>query len=420
MWNIMKIRKITRITNAILILLWLLVGCVLDSSNPPRNGSSGVFEQEFLTVSPQTAHTENTRETEILSASTSGVTGTPASTSTSPSVEAGRNPFLAGTPIPPEANAIQLSFVSKVDGSISTNWDLFIVNRDGSINRLTEGFRIIYYQWSPDGNEIAFVSSGYQGGELYIMNANGSNLRQITGYSGTQMDISFDWSPDNKNLLLASQMKGNVDIYLIDVDSLEVTQVTHTIEIDEINPQWSPNGDQIIFTAKYVDKDDADIFLMDANGTNLKQLTNSPQYESLPKWSPDGSKVAYQLYESMNYQLWVMDQNGNNQRKLANTFVIDYTFPGDYAWSPDSQKIAFIPSPYFWVEIVDVVQGKIMQTPGVFEFTNQVRWHPNGKIIAFTGVRDWNMDIYLVDVMTMVSTQVTNHEADQWFSEWRP
>ncbi|MDH5646637.1 MAG: hypothetical protein OEZ01_11550, partial [Candidatus Heimdallarchaeota archaeon] len=394
----------------------LLVGCVLDSSNPPRNGNSEVVEKEPLTVSPQTAHTENTRETEILSASTSGVTGTPASTSTSPSVEAGRNPFFAGTPIPAGANGFQLSFIAKVGNSFSNNWNLFIMNEVGNITRLTNGLEITDYRWSPDGKKIAYAITPYK---LFVMNADGSNLRELP-HTPSATENSFVWSPDNSRLLVSMDQDGEIDLFTINVNTIEVTQLTHTSKIDEQAPQWSPNGEYIVFSAHNIDNYDADIFMMDANGRNLKQLTDSPQYEDAPKWSPDGTQIAYQLYESMNHQLWVMDKDGENKRFLADTFGIGESFTNDYAWSPNSQYIAYIPAPYFDVMIVDVFQGEIIQMPGTFESVNHIRWHPGGKFIAFDAVRDWNRDIFLVNIETDDLIRITVNEENDYLPEWRP
>lgn len=82
------------------------------------------------------------------------------------------------------------------------------------------------------------------------------------------------------------------------------------------NPSWSPNGKRIAFQS---DRDgNYEIYVMDADGKNQRRLTNNLSYDEFPSWSSDGRSIVFQSNRDRNYEVYVMDANGKNQRKLTN------------------------------------------------------------------------------------------------------
>ncbi|MFQ5710756.1 MAG: TolB family protein, partial [Candidatus Geothermarchaeales archaeon] len=100
-------------------------------------------------------------------------------------------------------------------------------------------------------------------------------------------------------------------------------------------PAWSPDGRRIAFSSDRMES--VDIWVVDADWGNLRRLTRDRSTDSWPTWSPDGSKIAFTSHRSGNYDIWVMDANGKNKVQLTT----DPAWDMDPAWSPDGKKIAF-------------------------------------------------------------------------------
>lgn len=103
---------------------------------------------------------------------------------------------------------------------------------------------------------------------------------------------------------------------------------------------WSPDGTQIVFNAAVGQDDPHDIYVINADGSNLRQLTDSDAYEQGSQWSPDGEWIVFTRISSGIYSLWRMRPDGSEQQAL---FVPDRGYGVDRGtWSPDSQRIAFV------------------------------------------------------------------------------
>lgn len=103
---------------------------------------------------------------------------------------------------------------------------------------------------------------------------------------------------------------------------------------------WSPDGTRILFEAHLGPHDANDIYVMDADGSNLRQLTDSDAYEQNPQWSPNGEWIVFTRISPGTCSLWRMRPDGSEQQAL---FVPDKGYSVDHAtWSPDSQRIAFV------------------------------------------------------------------------------
>jgi Tol biopolymer transport system component len=137
--------------------------------------------------------------------------------------------------------------------------------------------------WSPDGKQIAFSGAGDSGEKKYVVNADGTELRELL--LNVQAHISsYSWSPDGKKIAFAAvHYRGELDIYVIDADGTGQTNLTSTKTIIEDEPSWSPDGKQIAFTRGevgdfYVDHD-ADVMNVDGTGrTRLANKASSPSF----------------------------------------------------------------------------------------------------------------------------------------------
>jgi hypothetical protein len=225
----------------------------------------------------------------------------------------------------------QLTFNSGRDGDS----EIFIMNADGTnIRQLTtnEIFDDRAPRWSPSDEKIAFYSDLDGNFEVYTMDLESSNIQQLTTDHGIYGDyemifITLDWSPDGEQIVFASDRDGDKEIFIMDADGSNIHQLTSNEDIDEF-PDWSPDGDQIAFVSDRYG--DPEIFVMNTDGTNLRQLTSNNGQSIYPAWSPDGSQIAFSSDREGDYEIWIMDADGSNQQQL--TFNDESEFLP--AWSP--------------------------------------------------------------------------------------
>jgi len=230
---------------------------------------------------------------------------------------------------------------TKVQGGCEC-WNVWVINADGTGDtKLTVEAPppalpwVAEPSWSPDGTQIAYTN--YDNGDIYVMNANGSNPHKITT-SGFNSLAS--WSPDGAHIVFESGRDGDQEIFVMNADGTGQTPLTANEFIADTDAQWSPDGVHIAFKS---DRDGhEEIYVMNADGTNQTRLTNraiSDLSPDLPSWSPDGTHIAFSAYGVVDFttRIFVMDANGSNQIPLTSGDARDY-FP---SWSPDGVHITF-------------------------------------------------------------------------------
>jgi Tol biopolymer transport system component len=189
--------------------------------------------------------------------------------------------------------AAQIAFASNRSGAV----EIWLMNIDGSglkqITNIPEG--VCQPKWSPKGDRILFISpckrnmTSYPGASLFIMNADGTGLQPLPSVPGGDYDPS--WSPDGLRIAFTSLRNGGVPgIYILDLNGYTVTSLVEDETRAISQPAWSPDGGQIA----YVNSDNR-IWTMDIYGENRNGLTIGPaEYVTNgPAWSPDGSVVIY-------------------------------------------------------------------------------------------------------------------------------
>lgn len=199
---------------------------------------------------------------------------------------------------------------------------IFVVESNGELSRLTTMESAFSPAWSPDGKQIAFIGWGDRYQQLYVMNADGSNPHRITDlplwYS--LEDAMLTWSPDGNTLLLMfnSMTQGT---YALNPDGSNFRQLNKQIGL---SPVYSPDGQSIAFVSvDYSRIISRSIAVMNADGTNVRQLTFSEGDYANPTWSPDGK---YLLFASTRGQerntdppcIYIMNADGTNMRKFNN------------------------------------------------------------------------------------------------------
>jgi TolB protein len=314
----------------------------------------------------------------------------------------------AGTTLMPPAGAS----VPEPTGTIAFVWanfaftteEIATIQADGKKQKkLTneEGFDVSP-AYSPDGRRIAFTSSrsmppGYQGeprfySELYVMDADGSNVQQIT-FSEGLTDFQPAWSPDGRRIVIArgpgtppppDHLTAPTDLWIIDLASGQERQLTDSAETWEGFADWSPDGRRIAFEGDLAEPGNDDVYTIGVDGGGLQRLTSRPGFDGDPRYSPDGQSIAFDSDRSGNLDVFVMRTDGTNTRQLTD-HPNDDGIPG---YSPDGQFIAFyserdgtpIPgTPFrapdiFWMRADGTQQTNLTKSPGVFEF--DANWQP--------------------------------------------
>jgi TolB protein len=208
-----------------------------------------------------------------------------------------------------------------------TNTDptIYVANADGSDPVPIKGLAVSNHDlaWSPNGASIAYTDRG----DLFVMRADGSHVTRVTPTDRTKLDFHPTWSPDGTRIAFArftftkplssdpfvGQEPSGSGIYVVRADGSELTRLTEHVPgdggLDEW-PDWSPAGRRIVFQR------DFEIYAMNADGSGLRKLTGG--HSGQPSWSPDGTKIVFQREapgKGLN-ELYVMDADGSNVTPL--------------------------------------------------------------------------------------------------------
>lgn len=213
--------------------------------------------------------------------------------------------------------------------------------------------------WSPNGRQIVFIrdTTPNDNGtrpDIFIMNANGTNARQLSNGVGSVRDLRI--SPDGKRLLYNTCLIG---LYTIDIDTLERKQVirNHVYHCD-----WSPDGQQIVFINDDHDIIEKNLWFVDANGENVRQWTHTDPakgeiHRFFPRWSPDGEQMLYtemdievnriegkdggfglKIRADGTFRIVIQNIDDGNIRTLM---IPENWYPSSLAWMNGQQSVLF-------------------------------------------------------------------------------
>ena len=156
--------------------------------------------------------------------------------------------------------------------------------------------------------------------------------------------VGLAQNADTRIAFMSTRSDNNGEIFLMNPDGKRVRRLTQHPQFDA-TPAWSPDGKKITYVSfRGEPKPRGEIYVMNADGTNPINLTQSPEIrEDVSSWSPNGKQIAYRSLGVFNANgffrsdIWVMDTDGGNPRNLTNHHAGDW----QPAWSPDGLQIAF-------------------------------------------------------------------------------
>lgn len=244
----------------------------------------------------------------------------------------------------------KIAFVSET----RTGTQIFIMNADGSdLHPLTQGDRVPWSPaLSPDGSRIAFSAKVNERYQIFVMNSDGTGEKQLTYNVNGQTGVSgLDWSRDGKRIVYTLKLSDNpsiqsYDIYTMNADGTEQKKLTPQPMEALLTPHWSPDGNQIIFQTRGNSPDSpatpvdptlrTHLYVIGADGSDLHQLTQSTYNELFPAWSPDGQFIVFLSGGASNseFGLYRIDADGTHPTQISHTL---FSQP---VWSPDGKYLA--------------------------------------------------------------------------------
>jgi len=182
-----------------------------------------------------------------------------------------------------------------------------------------------------------------------------------------------------------STLNGSYDIFTINADGTDIKQLTSNQGRNRF-PSWSPDGSKIVFASTRRKRNTLDIFVMNADGTNTVILTQTPGWNGHPVFSPDGSKIAFETAREKNFEIFIMNADGADPENLTKNQAHD----SKPCWSPDGSKIIFVSNRDGNEEIYSM---KADGSNPVNLTQNENRdtmpsWSPDGTKITFVSDRD--------------------------------
>ena len=220
-------------------------------------------------------------------------------------------------------------------------------------------------------------------------------------------------------IAFVSTRDGNSEIYVMDGDGSAQTRLTNAPELD-YEPSWSPDGGRIVFVSQRGHCDC--LYVMAPDGSAVTVLTHhdSGRGDRRPTWSPDGQTIAFTRFLEDNVDVYRIAAAGSAETALTHTPF--HRIAREPQWSPDGSRIAFSTSRDNDTEIYVMnangsVQTRLTNTSGVDE---EPRWSPDGTRIAFTSHRDGTAQIYVMNADGSGQTRLTSSAGRNTGPTWAP
>jgi Tol biopolymer transport system component len=308
-------------------------------------------------------------------------------------------------------------------------------------------------RWSPDGSKIAYSSIAPDGSvDLYTVYADGTNEARLTTQDGWEIEPT--WSPDGGRLAYTAYPGGKADVFVMNADGSGVRDVTNDPEADDYQPTWSSTG--IAFSSR---RNGHQIYVVQPDGRGRKQLTSGngsldprwaqggrivfssslharseigavksfvyrpltrgPWFDSDPAWSPDGKRLSFtRSARPGKSDIFVADPNGKGQRNLTRGRGINW----GAAWSPRANMIAFVRFESFgaqiWAMQPDGTDAHALTTAG--SWNEHPSWSPDGRRLVYTARRNGTTDLYVLDLQTLRERRLTRTPEEELDPAWSP
>jgi RNA polymerase sigma factor (sigma-70 family) len=272
---------------------------------------------------------------------------------------------------------------------------------------------------------IVFTAPQGEAYDLFLISADGTGLTALTKSEGAILHLEPAWSPDGTRILFRRGEPGSFDsdIYVMDADGRNLRQLTKGGV--NYNPVWSPNGKRILFSTSY--PQGTVVRVMDGDGGNLKTLSKRAG-EVNPAWSPDGKQIVFSSNAFPQLAVCVVDADGGNFKALTENGGGNDMYP---VWSPDGKKIAFCSDRGgaggglgLYVMDADGSNVKRLSLAAGEHRAAFPAWSPDSKRLAYSdnggdkGPVYW--ELHVVNADGTGHKQLTRLEGNNRYAAWSP
>ncbi len=259
---------------------------------------------------------------------------------------------------------------------------------------------------SPDPQgTIAFSSVRDGNSDIYVMGADGSNIRRVTSDSTRELEPS--WDPDGRWIAYQSQ-RPHWRIFISRLDGTSEKAVTNALAW---SPSWSPDGKWIAFSNQ------EGVHRVTPDGEMLRTLTSGGG-NGRPAWSPDGRRIAFHSTRYGDAEIMVMSSDGSGLQRLTYSPGRDF----HATWSPDGSRLVFASDREGNLEIFTMADDgtdvrKLTDDPSQEMLPT---WSPDGEWIAFVSDAAGDLDIHLMRVDGSCQRRLTMHPGEDSYPSWLP
>ena len=253
-------------------------------------------------------------------------------------------------------------------------------------------------------SRIGFISTRAGGPELWVMDWDGGNPKQLTKHGA--IALAPAWSPDGRRMVFTSFLRGTPALFVLTPQEGYLRMLWDRGGVNS-SASFSPDGSRVAFASS--EDGNTDIYVVEVDGGTPRRLTSARGIDTQPAWAPNGRQIAFTSTRSGNPQIYLMDADGSNVRRLS----FDGSFFDEATWSGEGTRLACTAKVgnRFQIATIDTVTGEQRVIPGPGNNESPC-FSPDGSMLAFASDRTGTPQIFITDadgVPRQLTREGANH-----------